>query len=34
MNGGVRPSFSASLIEFRDRYRLSEKEMAYLAGHM
>jgi len=33
-NGGVRPSFSASLIEFRDKYRLSEKEMAYLSGLM
>ncbi|KAF8490143.1 cytochrome P450 [Russula emetica] len=31
---GVRPSFSASLIEQRDRYHLSEREMAFLAGHM
>ena len=33
-NGGARPSFTASLIEFRDKYRLSEKEMAYLSGQM
>jgi hypothetical protein len=31
---GVRPSFSASLIEHHDRYRLSEPEMASLAGTM
>jgi cytochrome P450 len=31
---GVRPSFSASLIEHRDRYRLSEREMAFLAAQM
>ncbi|KAF8462220.1 cytochrome P450 [Russula ochroleuca] len=31
---GVRPSFSASLIEHQDRYRLSEREMAYLGGTM
>ncbi|KAH9994231.1 cytochrome P450 [Russula vinacea] len=34
INVGVRPSFSASLIEHRDRYRLSEREMAFLAGQM
>jgi hypothetical protein len=33
-NGGLRPSFTASLIECRDKYRLSEKEMAYLSGLM
>jgi len=32
--GGVRPSFSATLLEHRDRYRLSEEEMAYLAGQL
>jgi len=31
---GVRPSFSASLIEQRDRNRLSEQEMVYLSGTM
>jgi cytochrome P450 len=31
---GVRPSFIASLIEHQDRYRLSEREMAYLGGTM
>jgi hypothetical protein len=31
---GVRPSFSASLIERHDRYGLNELEMAYLAGQM
>ncbi|KAH9994277.1 cytochrome P450 [Russula vinacea] len=31
---GVRPSFTASLIENQDRYRLSELEMAHLAGAM
>jgi hypothetical protein len=33
-NGGVRPSFSATLLEFHYKYRLSEKEMAYLSGLM
>ena len=31
---GVRPSITASLIEHRDRYRLSDREMAFLAGLM
>ncbi|KAF8484455.1 cytochrome P450 [Russula ochroleuca] len=31
---GVRPSFSATLIEHHDRYRLSEREMVFLAGQM
>jgi hypothetical protein len=30
----MRPSFSASLIERRDRYRLSERDMVFLAGSM
>jgi len=33
-SGEVRPSFSATLLEHRDRHRLSEREMAYLAGQM
>jgi hypothetical protein len=31
---GVRTSFTASLIEHQDRYRLSEREMAYLGASM
>jgi hypothetical protein len=31
---GVHPGFTASLIEHRDRYRLSEWETAYITGAM